>query len=180
MTNLYGSVPYLTAHSAQADSSIAWMNSGDTWVDILNNTLADTDGTYVSFVSEAPSLEFFVFTSTLGPQRVQRSLADIAGYPYMPPAYSLGFHFSKWGNVNAQSIMDRNDLFTKHGFQVDVLWMDIDYTKDYKYFEFHEHRFAQSQVEKMNKQVAESKRRFVVITDPHIKVEANYTVFSKG
>lgn len=44
-TNLYGSIPYLTAHSAlEGDSSIAWMNSGDTWVDILDyKTVMDSN-----------------------------------------------------------------------------------------------------------------------------------------
>ena len=36
MTNLYGSIPYLTGHSFRGDMSVAWMNSADTWVDILD------------------------------------------------------------------------------------------------------------------------------------------------
>jgi alpha-glucosidase (family GH31 glycosyl hydrolase) len=35
--NLYGSIPYLTAHSAFFDSSIVWMNSAETFVDIFDN-----------------------------------------------------------------------------------------------------------------------------------------------
>jgi hypothetical protein len=45
------------------------MNSGDTWVDILDSPL-DGNSSLVSFVSEAPSMEFFVFGSRLGPARV--------------------------------------------------------------------------------------------------------------
>ena len=100
MTNLYGSVPYITSHSHIGDASIAWYNSGDTWVDIFDSTTA-VNSSFVSFVSEAPSMEFFIFGSRLGPVRVQRSLAEISGYPYMPPAYSLGFHFSKWAPIDA-------------------------------------------------------------------------------
>lgn len=33
--NLYGSIPYLTAHHEDYDVSIAWMNSAETFVDIL-------------------------------------------------------------------------------------------------------------------------------------------------
>lgn len=32
--NLYGSIPYLTAHSDLFDAGIAWMNSAETFVDI--------------------------------------------------------------------------------------------------------------------------------------------------
>ena len=114
-TNLYGSVPYLTSHGVLGDSSVAWMNSGDTWVEILDSQ-RDTNGSFVNFVSEAPTMEFFIFGSRSGPARVQKSLADISGYPYMPPAYSLGFHFSKWAPVDAQIMMERNKLFTTHDF----------------------------------------------------------------
>lgn len=66
MTNLYGSVPYLTGHGESGDQSVAWMNSGDTWVDIIQSH-SDRNTTFVNFVSEAPTLEFFVFGSRLGP-----------------------------------------------------------------------------------------------------------------
>ena len=81
-TNLYGSVPYLTGHSTSSDASIAWLNAGDTWVSLLNQTKIDgAPGTLVSFTSEAPVLEFFIFGSKRGPWRVQKQLADLSGYP---------------------------------------------------------------------------------------------------
>ena len=86
---------------------MAWMNSGDTWVDIIQSH-SDTNTTFVNFVSEAPTMEFFVFGSRLGPHRTQKSLSEITGYPYMPPAYSLGFHFSKWAPIDARRMIDRN------------------------------------------------------------------------
>jgi len=45
----------------------------------------------------------------------------------MPPAYSLGFHFSKWDFISAETMIARNQLFSDHKYQVDVLWFDIDY-----------------------------------------------------
>ena len=35
---LYASVPYLTGHGHGRDASIMWLNSGDTFVHILNAT----------------------------------------------------------------------------------------------------------------------------------------------
>ena len=49
----------------------------------------------------------------------------------MPPAWALGFHFSKWDKVSAQTIIDRNDDFSENKFQVDVLWLDIEHAQDY-------------------------------------------------
>jgi len=78
----------------------------------------------------------------MGPRIVQRNLADITGYIEMPPAYSLGFHFSKWQDkLTAETIIQRNKDFTLHEFQTDVLWMDIDHTNHNKYFAFDPERF---------------------------------------
>lgn len=76
------------------------MNSADTWVDILK-IVNNTESTFINFISEAPTMEFFIFGSKFGPKVVQKNLAEISGYPYMPPAYSLGFHFSKWAPIDA-------------------------------------------------------------------------------
>lgn len=96
-------------------------------------------------------MEFFVFGSRLGPQRTQKSLSDITGYPLMPPAYSLGFHFSKWAPIDARRMIDRNKQFSDHKFQVDVLWFDLDYTSNAQYFQFDSNKFPEALHEEMNK-----------------------------
>ena len=103
-TELYGSIPYVTGHSTEFDASMLWLNSADTWVDVLDMTVSDQEGTYVDFVSEGGMLEFMMFGSTLGPQRNQRYLADATGYLALPPIQTLGFHFSKWAPVSADMI----------------------------------------------------------------------------
>lgn len=68
----------------------------------------------------------------------------------MPPAYSLGFHFSKWAPIDAKAMMKRNKMFTEHKFQVDVLWFDLDYTKENEYFRFDVNKFPEYQHQEMN------------------------------
>ena len=98
----------------------------------------------------------------------------------MPPAYSLGFHFSKWAPIDAKTMMKRNQMFTENKFQVDVLWFDLDYTKENQYFRFDVNKFPEYQHQEMNQQVFDSHRRFVVITDPHIKAVATNPVYASG
>ena len=154
--NLYASIPYLTGHSAQADSSVAWMNSADTWVDIYNLTNitdGNADGTYSFFLSESGALEFFIFSSTTSPLDVQRALADITGYPPLPPAFSLGFHYSKWEDTSSKLMIERNKEFTAKEFQVDVFWLDIGHTLDKMYFHFNEKKFPPDGIQKMNAEI---------------------------
>lgn len=74
----------------------------------------------------------------------------------------------------------RNDKFTKTGFPVDVLWMDIEYAQDRQYFVWNERRFPSNLVQKMNKAIEDSNRRLVVIIDPHIKVSETSPVYLNG
>lgn len=175
--NLYGSVPYLTGHSKKSDASVAWMNAADTWVTLKE----DTKGTHAWFLSESGELEFFIFASAGRPLAVQKSLADIAGYAKLPPAYSLGFHFSKWDKSNtAKKMVRRNRDFTEKGFPVDVFWLDIDHTSHNRYFKFNPETFPLQEVEKLNSAVKSAKRRLVVIADPHIAIDQSYDVYRHG
>jgi len=60
-------------------------------------------------------------------KKVQHSLATISGFAPLPPLSHLGYHFSKYGWVSADRIIERNQQFTDFGLAVDVLWMDITY-----------------------------------------------------
>jgi alpha-glucosidase (family GH31 glycosyl hydrolase) len=100
---LYSSIPYIMGHNSrgQRDASILWFTASETWVDIYNDQLVNfdskKDGSYVDFVSESGRLEFFLIGST-SPKLVHQSLAKITGRPLLPPAFSLGYHYSKWDN----------------------------------------------------------------------------------
>lgn len=80
----------------------------------------------------------------------------------------LGFHFSKWDPIDADMFMERDNAFERNEFPVDVLWMDLDHTKNKMYFTFNE-GFPSDKLVKMNNQIKSHDRRIVVITDPHIK-----------
>ena len=90
-TELYGSIPYITGHSTEFDSSIAWINSADTWVEYQDMEVGGVKGSYVDFLSEGGMLEFLTFGSTGGPYRVQKSLAQATGFLQLPPLQTLGF-----------------------------------------------------------------------------------------
>ena len=63
---------------------------------------------------------------------------------------------------------DRNTEFSLYHFPVDVFWMDIPHTEDYKYFVYNTNSFTQEAVETMNQEVEAENRTLVVITDPQV------------
>jgi alpha-glucosidase (family GH31 glycosyl hydrolase) len=76
----YASVPYVTAHSTQGDASLLWVNSADTWVDVLPSVV---NGTYCNFVSESGLFELFMFASP-SPKAQLYTLATITGFAPLP------------------------------------------------------------------------------------------------
>ena len=159
---LYGSVPYIQALDAEFSSSVTWVNSAHTWVEIETANYQTTEGKYTSFLSESGVMDFFVSASSMSGsglnrvKKVQRNLADLSGYMPLPQIHAVGFHFCKWYNISADVMMERNELFTAHGFPIDVLWMDIEWADQYsdpagyEYFIFNPQNFTTEQIERMN------------------------------
>jgi alpha 1,3-glucosidase len=56
----YGSIPYVTGHSTSNDASLLWLNSSDTWTELIKT--AD-EKAFTNFVSESGVLELFIFAS---------------------------------------------------------------------------------------------------------------------
>lgn len=76
--------------------------------------------------------------------------------------------------------MHYNEKFEEFGFPADVFWLDISHTQDSKYFAFDKKKFSNKAIKLMNDVIDYSERRLVVITDPHIKMDPTFSVYSKG
>lgn len=61
-------------------------------------------------------------------------------------------------------------------FPVDVIWVDGDHTDDYRWFRWN-HTTYSDPVE-MQANISAYHKRCVTISDPHIKVDANYSVYA--
>ena len=68
----------------------------------------------------------------------------------MPPIETLGFHFSKYADVSADIMIQRDDDFENYGFPVDVYWMDILYAQSFEYFTFDPVKFPTEKLNMMN------------------------------
>lgn len=145
----YGSIPYVTGHTKTKDMSLLWVNSADSWSDIIKS---GDDRMFANFVSESGQLELFMFASN-SPKQQLTTLADLTGYASLPQIEQLGFHFSKYADVSADIMMKRDEDFEDYGFPVDVYWMDILYAKDYEYFTFDPVKFPVDQLDEMNTQI---------------------------
>jgi alpha-glucosidase (family GH31 glycosyl hydrolase) len=68
-------------------------------------------------------------------------------------------------------MMEWNNKFAEINFPVDAFWMDIPYTDGNRYFIFDGKKFPSKEMNQMKYQIEANHRKFVVLTDPHIKID---------
>ncbi len=148
--NLYSGIPYLIGHNEQSTQSIVWINAAETFV----NLSSYESGRSALFQSEAGVMEFLLLASTKSPAHVQKKLAQVTGFPQLPPLYSLGFHYSKWDqNTTAVRMIDHMTRFEQSGMKLDMLWLDIPATNGNRYFTLDRNKFPEDKLNEMKNQL---------------------------
>lgn len=184
---LYGSVPYMMAHSETRTVGVLWLNAAEAWVDIASASDQNVMLTIVDFVKGQPRASqvdtHWFFESgivdvffMLGPSHVDvsRQYASLVGTTQLPPIFSLGYHQSRWNYNDQDDVRQVDAKFDEHDIPYDVIWLDIEYTDGKRYFTWDKTRFPDP-LEMVNNLTAKG-RKMVIIVDPHIKRAPGYFV----
>uniref|UniRef100_A0A671DK19 Glucosidase alpha, neutral C n=1 Tax=Rhinolophus ferrumequinum TaxID=59479 RepID=A0A671DK19_RHIFE len=189
---IYGSVPYLLAHKLGRTLGIFWLNSSETLVEIntepaVKYTLTQMgpvaakqevrSRTDVRWMSESGIIDVYLLTGPT-PSDVFKQYSSLTGTQAMPPLFSLGYHQCRWNYENEQDVKAVDAGFDKHDIPYDVMWLDIEHTEGKRYFTWDKKRFPNP--ERMQELLRNKKRKLVVISDPHIKIDPDYSVYAKA
>ncbi|EEH42703.1 glucan 1,3-alpha-glucosidase ROT2 [Paracoccidioides brasiliensis Pb18] len=179
---LYGSIPFMQAHRKGSTVGVLWLNAAETWVDIIK-TKASTNplalgvtgkiSTQTHWFSETGLLDVFVFLGPT-PHALSKKYGELTGFTQLPQHFAIGYHQCRWNYVTDEDVRDVDRKFDLYQIPYDVIWLDIEYTDQKKYFTWDPHTFPDP--DGMQKQLDNSERKLVVIIDPHIKNEANYPI----
>eukprot|EP00794_Sanderia_malayensis_P020167 gene20167-22142_t len=178
---LYGSIPYMIAHNKTTTLGIFWNNASETWVDIKSSERKKSGEsppeTGTHWISESGIIDVFVL---LGPRPhdVFQQYATLTGTTELPPLFAIAYHQSRWNynDENDVNTVDKN--FNKHDIPYDVLWLDIEHTKDKKFLTWDASKFPKPK--KMQEHLAGHGRKMVAIADPHVKRETECTLYSEA
>jgi len=135
-----------------------------------------TGSTQSWWLFESGVLDVFSFAGP-SPEDVMQQYYSVTGWPRMPPLAALGKHQSRWNYVDVEDVLQVDRSFDDAGIPYDVLWLDLEHTDGKKYFTWHPKHFAEAGL--MIDTLARRHRKVVAIIDPHIKGEANYTIFER-
>lgn len=134
---LYGAVPLLHAHSASSTVGFLNLVGSETWIDVSHPS---DKSTKTHWISESGVLDLFLLPGPT-PDDVFKQYAKLTGPSALPPQWSLAHHQSRWNYVSSDDVRSVARRFDEEDIPLDVLWLDIEYAEDHKYFMWKEKEF---------------------------------------
>uniref|UniRef100_A0A8C9ZS90 Glucosidase alpha, neutral C n=1 Tax=Sander lucioperca TaxID=283035 RepID=A0A8C9ZS90_SANLU len=184
---LYGSVPLLVAHKPDRTLGVFWLNSSETHD---NPPTSPQDGqtppvkrrrvepqTDVHWLSESGVIDCVVLLGP-SPQQLFTQYAQLTGYQALPPLFALGYHQCRWNYDDEADVKAVDAGFDRHGIPYDVIWLDIEHTDGKRYFTWDAALFPEPAG--LQRHLEEKKRKLVVISDPHIKVDPDWSLYCEA
>jgi len=135
------------------------------------------DPTKTSFWADGGELQYYYIH---GPHMmdVVKSYHILTGTHPMPPLWALGYHQCRWSYYPEAKVKKITNGFRENKIPCDGIYLDIDYMDGYRCFTWNRKYFADPK--RMIKELAADGFKTVVIIDPGIRVDDNYSVFKEG
>jgi alpha 1,3-glucosidase len=118
-------------HAHSSDSTVAIFNAvgSETWIDIAHPRAQSTS---THWISESGILDLFILPGPT-PADVFRQYGGLTGTAPLPAHWALGYHQCRWNYVSSDDVRGVQKRFDEEDMPVDVLWLDIEYSKDHQY-----------------------------------------------
>jgi len=136
---LYGAIPFMQAHKKGSTVGVFWLNGAETWVDIIKqqrNPLSlsvEKMTTATHWISESGLLDVFIVPGPT-PNAVTQQYGALTGNTVLPQMFAIAYHQCRWNYVSQDDVKDVDKKFDKFDIPYDVIWLDIEYTQEKKYF----------------------------------------------
>jgi alpha-glucosidase len=102
----------------------------------------------------------------------------LTGKPELPPLWALGYHQCKWSYYPESKVKEITSTFRKLQIPCDAIYLDIDYMEGFRCFTWSEEYFPDPK--RMVAELAKDGFKTVVIIDPGIKIDKEYSVYNEA
>ncbi|KAJ2720051.1 glucosidase II [Coemansia sp. Benny D115] len=186
---LYGSIPFMVAHSAENTVGVFWMNAAETWIDVTREKSsafgnlfslggsAQKQSVSTHWVSESGVLDVWLMP---GPDvaDVYRQYSDIVEQTPLPREFAIGYHQCRWNYIDQADVLAVHSKFHENNIPYDVLWLDIEHTDGKRYFTWDTSKFPDPVA--MQEELMSSGHKLVNVVDPHIKRDSEYRIWKEA
>jgi len=169
---IYKAIPfYIGLHSKKA-YGIFFDNTFKTFFDFCSERR-----NVASFWAQGGAMDYYFI---YGPKmnKVISNYTDLTGTPELPPLWALGYHQSKWSYYPENRVKEITQKFRDLKIPCDAIYLDIDYMEGFRCFTWNKEYFPDPK--RMVKELADDGFKTVVIIDPGIKIDEEYSVFKEG
>lgn len=122
------------------------------------------------------AMTYYLITGPL--EEIYNQLGNLIGFPAMPPLWSLGYHQSRWGYKNQETIQRLAANFIEQNLPVSAIHLDIDYMDKFRVFTVDPCQFPS--LVTLSNQLHEKEIRLITILDPGVKKDKDYSLFQEG
>ncbi|SDX92293.1 glycoside hydrolase family 31 protein [Flavobacterium degerlachei] len=169
---LYKVVPFYIGLQHKQAYGIFFDNTFRTFFDFCHERRNVT-----SFWAEGGEMNYYFIH---GPQMedVVASYTDLTGKPELPPLWALGYHQCKWSYFPESNVKEVTAKFRELKIPCDAIYLDIDYMDGFRCFTWNKEYFPDPK--RMVAELAEDGFKTVVIIDPGIKIDKEYSVYKEA
>lgn len=130
-----------------------------------------------SFWADGGEMNYYFF---YGPElmKVTEQYTLLTGTPELPPLWALGYHQCKWSYRPESQVREIANEFRTRQIPCDAIYLDIDYMDGFRCFTWNNEHFPNP--DKMISDLDKDGFKTVVIIDPGIKIDKEYSVYSEG
>lgn len=104
---------------------------------------------------------------------------SIVGRPSLPPYWAIGYHQCRDGYHTLEILRNVSNSLNAAQIPVDTLWNDIDYMTELQDFALDPTRFPHVEMRSFVEQLHANGKRYVLILDPAIHVNASYGPYQR-
>lgn len=169
---IYKTVPFYIGLNQKTAYGVFFDNTFKSHFDFGHERMGIT-----SFWADGGELNYYFF---YGPslKEVVKSYTLLTGVPEMPPMWALGYHQCKWSYYPESVVTNLAKKFRDLKIPCDALYLDIDYMDGFRCFTWNPDYFPEPK--KMVDNLKKDGFKTVVIIDPGIKIDENYSVYKEA
>jgi alpha-glucosidase len=169
---LYKVVPFYIGLHNQKSYGIFFDNTFRTYFDFCHERRSVT-----SFWAEGGEMNYYFI---YGPKMsdVVTTYTHLTGKPELPPMWALGYHQCKWSYYPESKVKEVTSKFRALKIPCDAIYLDIDYMEGFRCFTWSKEYFPDPK--RMVAELAKDGFKTVVIIDPGIKIDNEYSVYQEA
>ena len=170
---IYKTIPFYTGLHNKKSYGIFFDNTFRSFFDFSHERRNIT-----SFWAQGGEMNYYFI---YGPEMsdVVANYTDLTGKPHeMPALWTLGYHQCKWSYYPESNVKEITSKFRELQIPCDAIYLDIDYMEGFRCFTWSKDYFPDPK--RMVKELADDGFKTIVIIDPGIKIDMDYSVFKEG